>query len=357
VTTLELGLSGPVEREPCPFTFTGDGREYFRIWIVNLLLSVVTLGIYSAWAKVRRLQYFHRNTRVAGFGFDYHGPPAAILKGRLIALVWMLLYFGASLLGPLATFAAIGVLMLAMPWVVARSLRFRLHNTSYRGVRFQFSGSTRSAYWVYLGLPLVSVLTLFILVPFAQHQAKRYQYDNSALGRTPFAFKAPVGDFYVAIVVAGFLSFALFVAGMIGIAVVMIASGQTSPQDPNAELPAGFLPLFLIVYGIAILAGQALVTARLQNTIWEHTRLGGHRFVCRLKAWRLFVILLTNLALTLLTLGLYRPFAQVRLASYLAGAMTLVPAGSLDDFVVAEQGHVSAVGEEAADLFDFDIAF
>ncbi|MDR1854861.1 MAG: DUF898 domain-containing protein, partial [Azoarcus sp.] len=37
--------------------FTGSGGEYFRIWIVNLLLSILTLGIYSAWAKVRREQY------------------------------------------------------------------------------------------------------------------------------------------------------------------------------------------------------------------------------------------------------------------------------------------------------------
>ena len=49
-----------------PFQFTGTGGEYFKIWIVNILLSIVTLGIYSAWAKVRRKQYFYGNTRVAG---------------------------------------------------------------------------------------------------------------------------------------------------------------------------------------------------------------------------------------------------------------------------------------------------
>ena len=34
-------------------SFTGDGKEYFRIWVVNLLLTLATFGIYSAWAKVR----------------------------------------------------------------------------------------------------------------------------------------------------------------------------------------------------------------------------------------------------------------------------------------------------------------
>ena len=39
--------------------FTGSGSEYFRIWIVNLLLTLVTLGLYYPWAKVRRLRYFY----------------------------------------------------------------------------------------------------------------------------------------------------------------------------------------------------------------------------------------------------------------------------------------------------------
>src|SRR6187402_1366842 len=74
-----------------PFEFRGDGGEYFRIWIVNLLLTIVTLGIYSAWAKVRRLRYFYGNTYLDGHSFEFHGRPLAILKGRLIV-------FGAYLL-------------------------------------------------------------------------------------------------------------------------------------------------------------------------------------------------------------------------------------------------------------------
>ena len=69
-----------------PFRFTGNGGEYFRIWIVNLFLSIITLGIYSAWAKVRRNRYFYGNTRLGNAGFDYLADPKAILRGRLIAV-------------------------------------------------------------------------------------------------------------------------------------------------------------------------------------------------------------------------------------------------------------------------------
>ena len=71
---------------PLPLRFTGRGGEYFGIWIVNLLLTILTVGIYSAWAKVRRIQYFYRHTELAHSSFDFHGSPIKILLGRFIAL-------------------------------------------------------------------------------------------------------------------------------------------------------------------------------------------------------------------------------------------------------------------------------
>ena len=55
-------LRHETETAGCDFSFTGNASEYFGIWIVNLLLSIVTFGIYTAWAKVRRLRYFYGNT-------------------------------------------------------------------------------------------------------------------------------------------------------------------------------------------------------------------------------------------------------------------------------------------------------
>ncbi|WP_373776122.1 DUF898 family protein, partial [Neisseria dentiae] len=39
------------------FEFHGNAGEYFNIWIVNIFLTIITLGIYGPWAKVRRLRY------------------------------------------------------------------------------------------------------------------------------------------------------------------------------------------------------------------------------------------------------------------------------------------------------------
>ena len=89
----EMPASNPHASDtPIRFSFSGTGSEYFRIWIVNLLFSILTLGIYSAWAKVRRTRYFYGSTSVAGTSFEYHGNPIAILKGRIMAFLLIIIY-------------------------------------------------------------------------------------------------------------------------------------------------------------------------------------------------------------------------------------------------------------------------
>jgi uncharacterized membrane protein YjgN (DUF898 family) len=115
--------------------------------------------------------------------------------------------------------------------------------------------------------------------------------------------------------------------------------------------------VFLAVYGIGVLLNRAIILSRLQNVVWSSTRLGPHGFVSSLKVWRVFSITLTNVVATVATLGLFLPFAQVRLTRYMASAFRLYPGGDLDDVANAAADDAAAVGEEAAELFDLDIAF
>lgn len=343
--------------------FTGTGSEYFRIWIVNLALTIVTLGIYSAWAKVRRLQYFYRHTRLAGSGFDYHADPIAILKGRIVGLILFALYSAIGYVRLSLALTILAALALTVPWLLARSIKFRLHNSSYRGIRFRFSGRVRTAYWVFLGLPVLTVLSLFTVGPLWHHRIKRYQFANAAYGRTPFSFRTEVGEFYVAYVLAIAVMAAFAVVMGIALAAigVAIAASAAAAGGPPDQPPDWFQTAFLIVlvsgYAIAALAIQAILAARLQNAVWNTTRLSGHGFICEVHWFRLFWIQFTNLLATVITLGLYRPFAQVRLARYVASVFLLVTAGPLDELAAAETEDVTAVGEEAAGFFDLDIGF
>ena len=100
-----------------PFQFTGTGGEYFRIWIVNLLLTVLTLGIYSAWAKVRRMRYFYGSTRLAGSAFEYHGKPLQILKGRLIAVGVVVVLSVLTTIWPLTNVLFVLLILFGTPWI------------------------------------------------------------------------------------------------------------------------------------------------------------------------------------------------------------------------------------------------
>ena len=93
------------DQDRASLEFKGSGSEYFKIWIVNLFLSILTLGIYSAWAKVRRKRYLYGNTSVKGASFEYHASPLTILKGRLIAVALLIVYSVLSELYPLLGFS------------------------------------------------------------------------------------------------------------------------------------------------------------------------------------------------------------------------------------------------------------
>ena len=336
-------------------SFSGTGGEYFGIWIVNILLTVVTFGIYSAWAKVRRMQFFHRNTRLAGAGFDYHADPLAILKGRIIAAALFGSYYAAALFSPIAGALTFLALLSVAPWLVSRALRFRLSNTSYRGLRFRFTGSTADAYKVFLLLPIGTVLTLGALAPMWHQRLKSYVHSNAWYGRTQFSFDATIGSFYrVYFAALGLL--VAFAGGGFLLASPFAFGGFPSDRPVNPIGLVVTVVVAIVTYIMASLTLWSFTTSRIQNLAWNNTQLGPHRFMSSVGARRLAWITATNLIGVIFTLGFYKPFAVVRLTEYLLGESTAIVSGSLNEFVAGEQQAVSAVGEEAAEMFDFDLA-
>jgi hypothetical protein len=113
------------------FAFTGNAREYFGIWIVNTLLRIVTLGLYSPWAKVRKRRYFYGNTLLDGAPFDFLADPWAILKGWFIAGLFFGAYSLASRVNPLAGLVFMFLFFGVFPWVVVRSRIFKRHRDAH----------------------------------------------------------------------------------------------------------------------------------------------------------------------------------------------------------------------------------
>src|SRR5450631_363612 len=355
----ELPSEKSSARAPEQLRFNGNGAEYFGIWIVNLLLTIVTLGIYSAWAKVRRLQYFYRHTEMAGSSFDFHGSPTKILVGRLIALVMLIGYNYSVRLQSRMTIVIVLLLAVVMPWLLRNSFRFRLYNTSWRGTRFHFRGTVAGSYRVFLLNRFLTLITLYVMAPFTHQRLKAYQHDNSWFGRTRCSFHARPGQFYLIylLLLATFVVFAI-VIGFSGIGGAFASMSQAQKHGGHANPQAVFRAL-AILYGALILLGVSigpLFHALITNLIWNNTRLGEHRIECRISPLILAWITLSNFVLVILTLGLFIPWASVRLAKLQLDSVRLLPAGDLQEFVAAEPESLGAVGEEAATAFDFDIS-
>lgn len=338
------------EREE-KFQFVGDGGEYFRIWIVNIFLSIITLGIYSAWAKVRREQYFHRNLMLDGSGFDYHGKPMAILKGRIVAVLLLGGLSAAQHFSPMAYGVAILCLLPVVPWLAVKAFRFRAHSTSYRGLRFSFHGTYSQAFKVFVGYGLLATVTLWLAFPIFYRQLRKFVIDNTRFGTTSFDCSVTTGSIYKIFLAPGILVLALF-ASLLGIAVLAPSLAAGKGASPLLGLVFLLIPLLLIISQAVVLP---YVAARTNNAVWCATRLGSHQFVSRLPVGGYIGLTIANWLGIIFTLGLLIPWARVRVARFRAEHLALQVDGSLDAFVAGETSVATALGDEAAEMFDLDI--
>jgi uncharacterized membrane protein YjgN (DUF898 family) len=362
----------PLQERSLALTFTGSGGEYFRIWIVNLLLTIVTFGIYSAWAKVRRVQYFDRNTALDGAAFDFHGKPLAILKGRILALVLVAGYqfaFGFSLTAGLAVF---GALLLVLPWLLRAALRFRLHNTSWRGLRFAFTGTTEGAYIAFLPPMLVVMwpaiatatmarqgkpspwFALFFLLYFAwplvHATIKRYQHAHIRFGGVDATYTLKSRRFWPPYLIA----FAIMIA--IGIAMALIVGAAVKlGSTGGAGTLVTFIPLALAYF--SFLSIFPFLQGRIGNLVWSHSGFPGLTIHSDMTFGGLFKLHAVNTVLTLLTLGLFRPFAVVRAQRYVLAHLHISASVDFDEVAGSGAGaNVDAVGDGAADFLGIDFA-
>ena len=203
--------------------FTGSGSEYFRIWIVNLLLMLVTLSLYYPWAKARRLRYFLGNTLVDGQPLDFHGKPIKMLRGYLLVGVLLVMYSVAGKFSPMAGLVAFLVVAAIWPALLKSSMQFRLANTSWRGLRFRFNGTVGGAYRAMLPLfvPGLLMLAALVAVPDQEHPPmwyagfvgvvtlvtlavfpwlwftlKQYQHQHYGLGQMQTELRTDLWSFY-----------------------------------------------------------------------------------------------------------------------------------------------------------------
>lgn len=332
--------------------FRGKGSEYFRIWLVNVALTLLTLGVYSAWAKVRREKYFHRNLVLDGAAFDYHGRPGAILFGRAILLVLFMLGSLAEHFGSAAKLTVSLLGTAAFPWLLVQSMRFRARNTSYRGLRFSFTGTYAQALVLYLVHGGLTVLSLGLYFPAFLQRQKAYLADHLRFGDRHGVFAAGVGVFYRGLAMPLILWVLAWGLG------IMLIGGALASRKASAVFALMMVvgPAFLlaVLYLNLILVPYARVVGT--NLLWNHLSFGETAFRSTQRVASYLGLVLSNWLLTLLTLGLFWPLAQIRLASYRARHLAVLAPAALADTFADPSAETPALGSEAMDAIDLDIA-
>ncbi|MCX5734583.1 MAG: YjgN family protein [candidate division NC10 bacterium] len=327
----------PVERktpgnDPSPqagqahrMSFHGTGGSLFGIHIVNLFLTVVTLGLYYFWGKAKVRSYLLSQTELEGDRFAYHGTGKELLFGSLkaVLLVGLPLMVLNLVMGILVTSPIIeaivkflsSVLILAfLPVAIVGARRYRLSRTSWRGVRFSFRGGVREFVTLFLWGSLLSTVTLGLYYPIFDARRHGFLVSHSYLGNQPFSFDGRGKDLF-----GRYLLTLLLTLPTLGLCWVWFA-------------------------------------ARKQRYYWDHTAFGPARFHSTVTGGRLLGFSLGNMLLLIVTLGLGWPWVAARGIRFTFRYLTLE--GSLDLASIQQEAQdASATGEGLANLLDagFDL--
>lgn len=425
------------------FKFHGMGGEYFGILFVNALLVMMTLGIYSPWAKVRDLKYLYGSTELAGGSFQFTADPKRMLISRLIAVALFILYVALDNIATEEALIAYGLMTVAFlvvaPVVTVFVMSFRLRFSAWRGVNFRFNKDFRGGYRVYLapmglllavflalqvplnskaveealgmdrhvrlaeeaaaapaapdagdrsgeyadhfdygvdenGAPIVAdgedaydtydagedpldafyinpyffylpgalALAFLLLIPYFDFINVRYLARNIRFGQADFSYAASAGLYYQV-----YFRW-LLAAGILLVLWVLYAA---------SDLVHGWSAPLILASLLFVPATRAYMKSKRYNLLVNHSAIDGGKYQLRADVpfLHMFWIILSNTVLVLISFGLMKAWAYIRVQRFLFAHTALEVQASLDDFVARQEAQQSALAEEFADVFDIDV--
>lgn len=350
--------------------FRGSAREYFRIWAVNLCLTLLTFGIFSAWAKVRKKRYFYSHTTLDNTPFQYLGQPLPILKGRIVAVILFLTWYLSShfFTNLMPVVIVLGVVL--APWIMVRSAAFNARYSAFRNMTFSFnanylSGCLTLYAWGLIPLILIGGFVLWrweeprlfgvaaaafaFYMPFWLARIKRFLVQRTEFGAIPGELSITGGNFY----------FIYFKAGLIVTGLTILAGGLAFALGKFAGdlLSDGAKPILaLLPFYLAYVVAYAYSQAKTGNLVWNNMQLGPLRFQSILTGRGLVWLYLTNGLAILISFGLLIPWAVVRSFRYRAERLRGLMQGEWSAFHGSEASSVQAAGAEVGEMFDLDFS-
>lgn len=308
--------------------YHGTGGSLFGLMIVNFLLTVITLGFYSFWARNKLREFHYSHTEMEGDRFAYHGTGGELLSGWIKAFG---VFFVLALAFALASIATGGetaslttqfmisaafylLFFLLMPIAINGARRYRLSRSSWRGIRFSFHGRWQDYLALVIRGTLLSILTLSFYRPVFQNQRRAFFVDHARFGSEPFIYdgdgRALVWEYVKAVLLT---------------------------------LPT--LGLYWVWYA-----------AFKHRYFWGHTMMGGARLRSSVTGGGLLGLYLTNALLAIFTLGVAAPWIIARTHAYWCDNIYL--RGAVDWATIQQNAQTAtATAEGLAEVFDVDLGF
>ena len=345
------------------FEFTGTWQDFAPIAFTNLLLTIVTLGIYSFWAKTRERRYLWSRTRFIDERLEWTGTGLELFIGYLIVIALFFLplvalQFGIQALvirghnGIAAVLGVIAYLLILYLVGVAifRALRYRLSRTYWHGIRggsddqgFAFAGQ-------YVWRTILGFFAAGLMVPWSMTTLWNRRWSAMSFG--PFRFEAKadwnriIGRYlliYVAVIV-------LIVVMVGGLAASFALGADRTAEEARGAMGIPLLLAFLGFYILVPLVAVAYYAAYFREAVGKLS-LGelGFSFEARTKDWLL--LFLGNLALVIFTLGIGYIFIGYRNWSFFVRHMRGYGELHLDE-LTQSMTRTPRQGEGLLDAFD-----
>ncbi len=321
-TTAALAAPAPAGKS-LYFGFHGTGGGFFKIKLVNWILSVLTLGIYYFWGKTKERSFLWEQTSFTGDRFFYHGTGKELFKG---AMIFYLFFIGfglgialmESMFGKQMADIASGVFILSIwvliPAILVGAYRYRLSRTAWRGIRFSFRGTRKEAIGLYVKGFLLTLITLGLYWPYFTVARRKFWIGNSYFGNKEAQYEGDGKD--------------IFSQFMISILLVPLT------------------------FGIYWFWYQAF----LARYNWSKTKFAGGTFIFNATGGQMFGLVFVNMLLMIVSLGVAFPWIIVRNMKFVTEHLTIDANMQLDK-VVQDAKQSSALSEGAADGMDIDMDF
>ena len=311
-----------VEIKEAPYNrleYHGSVAGLFKIWIKNLLLKIITLGIYSFWAKVNFRRYTTSNFLLLENNFQYHGTPKELIKGfaKVMPLYGFALFCSYYSDINDDTFGYILVSLLFMALIYHSfytGLRYKLSRTSWRGIRGYLKGSSLTYTTIRLKKLFFGVISFGYLSPKYDIEAYEYKINHIYYGNVKLRFK---GNY----------------------------------QDLHATNVRTLL-LFLPTIGLS----RIWYRAKLLRYVYTYTKIGDLRFQTELTGGKLFKHYLLVTVITLFTLGLGLPIAYHLTLKFIADNYAIE--GFIETSKIMQaKADASATGDVLESIADDDAGF